>query len=143
MYQYRKTRRRYVKANKRDQTSATTCTFCTSEIAERSLKIGKHTFLIPNRVFYDAWELNDVVDHLLLVPKEHAKSLAGLTAATRQEIMQVMAEYEAKGYNIYARGVGSIMRSVADHQHTHLIKTNNKKSKFALFLEKPYVLIRR
>ena len=143
MYQYRRTRKRYARANKADKTSDKGCTFCTSEIAERSLIEGEHTFLVPNRVFYDAWELNDVVDHLLLIPKQHAKSLAGLSDEARQEIMHMMATYEAKGYNIYARGVGSVMRSVKDHQHTHFIKTNNKKSKFALFLEKPYLLIKR
>ena len=87
--------------------------------------------------------MNEVTDHLLLIPKRHAKSLAELNSKERTDHINIMAEYEAKGYNIYARGANSIMRSVAKHQHTHLIKIKNgKKAWFSLFLRKPYLLIR-
>jgi len=56
--------------------------------------------------------------------------------------MDKAAEYEAKGYNIYARGVGFVKRSVK-HQHTHLIKVANKKPRFALFVQQPYYLLKK
>jgi hypothetical protein len=56
--------------------------------------------------------------------------------------MDQVAKYEAKGYSVYARGVGFVKRSVK-HQHTHLIKVTNKKPKIALFLQSPYYLLKK
>jgi hypothetical protein len=54
--------------------------------------------------------------------------------------MVIISEYEAKGYNIYARGHGNVSRSVK-HQHTHLIKLVDKPAKLILYAKKPYVVI--
>jgi hypothetical protein len=56
--------------------------------------------------------------------------------------MDQVAEYEANGYNVYARGVGFAHRSV-NHQHTHLIKVTNKKPRLAVFLQSPYYLFKK
>jgi diadenosine tetraphosphate (Ap4A) HIT family hydrolase len=97
-------------------------------------------YIIPNRVAYDMFEGRRVIDHLMVIPKRHVDTLQGFTDQEKVDHMTILGEYEAKGYNIYARGVGSVSRSVA-HQHTHLIKMVQKKSKFILFVEAPHILI--
>jgi diadenosine tetraphosphate (Ap4A) HIT family hydrolase len=99
-------------------------------------------YIVPNLTQYDLWELHDVQDHLLVIPKKHAETLTGLDGNERLSVMEVLSEYEGKGYNIYARGVGFAGRSVK-HQHTHVIKVHNKKPKLAIFLQKPYFLIKK
>ena len=100
-----------------------------------------HAFIVPNRVFYDLWELRTVTNHLLVIPKRHVRSLSELTKAERLDIMNVLADYEGNDYNVYARAVNSLQRSVA-HQHTHLIKTGTRQGRFSIFLKKPYFLLK-
>ena len=38
----------------------------------------REAIIKANRVFYDVWELHDVTDHLLVVPKRHVHSLSEL-----------------------------------------------------------------
>lgn len=97
--------------------------------------------MAPNRVFYDIWEYRDVEDHLLLIPNRHVRSLNDLNKQEQAEIIQLIGEYEDKGYNVYARAKDSTMRSVG-HQHTHLIKTKHRIARFSLFIKKPYWLIK-
>lgn len=97
---------------------------------------------MPNLTQYDLWELYDVEDHLLVIPKRHIETLKELTNNERLDIMDQVAEYEANGYNVYARGVGFARRSV-NHQHTHLIKVTNKKPRLAVFLQYPYYLFKK
>lgn len=87
------------------------------------------------------WEMLDVTEHLLVVPKRHALSLDELTDEEKLDHMNILASYEAKGYNIYARSVDSTTRSVA-HQHTHLIKASGRRAKIVLFFQKPYFLFK-
>ena len=99
--------------------------------------------LVPNRVSYDVFEGRRVLDHLLIIPKRHLETLKDFTKEEKLDMMDIASEYEAKGYNVYARGVGSLTRSVK-HQHTHLIKIkNNKPAKFILYIRRPYLLINR
>jgi hypothetical protein len=90
---------------------------------------------------YDLWELHEVIDHLLIVPKRHAINTKDLTERERLAIMDIISDYESNGYNVYTRGVGSATRSV-DHYHTHLIKTGHKKPRLAFYLRKPYLLVK-
>jgi diadenosine tetraphosphate (Ap4A) HIT family hydrolase len=76
----------------------------------------------------------------MVIPKRHAETLAEFTDQEKIDQMTIAGEYEAKGFNVYARGVGSVSRTVK-HQHTHLIKLVNKRSNFVLFARKPYFLI--
>lgn len=87
------------------------------------------------------WEARNVEDHLLVLPKRHVRSFAELTKEEKLDIMNILAEYEVKNYNIYARGVDSTMRSVS-HQHTHLIKTNAKEHRGTVFVRKPYIFFK-
>lgn len=102
----------------------------------------KHVYIVPNLTKYDLWELFDVKEHLLVIPKRHVETLADLKPAERTAVIDIVADYESRGYSIYARGVGFVNRSVK-HQHTHLIKTTNKRPKLAVFFTKPYLLIKR
>lgn len=56
------------------------------------------------------------------------------------DAMKIYATYEAKGYNLYARGTGSRLRSV-HHQHTHLIKIGSKGARAGFYARKPYINI--
>lgn len=136
MNHYRKTIKAY---HKRQQLLG--CPFCKDTTLTKAVKQTSYTYIVPNLTQYDLWELHDVVDHLLVIPKRHVKSLLELTAEERLDIMDNVANYEAQGYSVYARGVGFAKRSV-EHQHTHLIKVDNKKPRLSFFIHKPYWLFK-
>jgi diadenosine tetraphosphate (Ap4A) HIT family hydrolase len=102
-----------------------------------------HSRLIRNRFPYDIWEYHDVVDHLMVVPKRHVRSMSELTDTELAEIAKLLAKFEAKDYNVYARSIDSKHRTVVAHQHTHLIKLDDKSPKLAVFISKPYFLLKR
>jgi diadenosine tetraphosphate (Ap4A) HIT family hydrolase len=134
-YHFRKTRNRYIGFPKSDD-----CHFCDPEKnSERIIETTEYAHVIPNRTFYDQWELRKVVDHAMIIPKRHVLSLSELSAEERLDIMNLVAEYEGKGYEIYARSPVSLSRSVP-HQHTHLIKTEPKVGRGLFYLSKPYIL---
>lgn len=137
MNHYRKTIHKY----KSHQRSGG-CPFCSPETRAAAVYENDLIYIVPNLTQYDLWELHDVVDHLLIIPKRHVETLGELTGEERLAVMDKAADYEAKGYNIYARGVGFVKRSVM-HQHTHLIKTTNKKPRLAIFLQSPYYLFKK
>lgn len=137
MYHYRKTKKKYGSYPKFD-----TCDFCHPEAIDRdSIKEFKHCYVIPNRTFYDVWELRKVIDHLLVIPKYHTDSLSELADEIRLDIMNAIAKYESQSYNVYARAPGNTQKSM-HHQHTHLIKTEPKPGRAALYLSKPYLLLK-
>jgi diadenosine tetraphosphate (Ap4A) HIT family hydrolase len=136
MYHYRKTRKMYKSFPK-----AAHCHFCDVREMKEILEETEYARVIRNRVSYDIWEMRKVIDHLMVIPKRHARSLNDLTDPERLDIMKLLGKYEADHYNVYARSIESMTRSV-DHQHTHLIKTTSKLGKVLIFLHKPYILIR-
>lgn len=140
MYQYRKTHKKYLHHKQHDSIHVN-CTFCETITKEQLVSETEYTMVIPNRTFYDTWELHDVLDHLLVVPKHHVHSLNDLRDEELLDAMKICAKYEAKGYNVYARSSGSVRRSVS-HQHTHLIKIDHKPPRISFFLHKPYLLIK-
>lgn len=135
MFRYRKTTKKY--AHHHDER----CPFCYPPDAQL-IRETEHTRLLYAKFAYDLWEFRDVQEHYLIVPKRHIKSLGELTAAERADIMDIMAEYEQKNFNVYARSSDSVQRTVAMHQHTHLIKTSDKQAKVAFYAKKPYALIK-
>ena len=136
-YHYRKTRKQYENNKKKSG-----CPFCDAARREEILFENDDVFIVHNLTKYDVWELHDVHEHLLVIPKRHVESLKELTDTEKLALTNVIADYESRGYSIYARGVGFARRSVA-HQHTHLIKADNKDPKFSLFIKKPYFLIKK
>lgn len=118
------------------------CPFCDAATLANAIYEDDTVYIVPNITQYDLWEMHDVEDHLLVIPKRHVESLASMTIDEHVAVMSQAARYEQEGYNVYARGVGFVTRSVP-HQHTHLIKASNKHPRAAFFLQKPYVLIKR
>lgn len=118
------------------------CDFCDPAQMD-IIEEHEHSRLIRNLFPYDIWEYHDVIDHLMVVPKRHVRSLSELEDAELLEIMKLLAEFEAKDYNIYARSIDSLHRTVVAHQHTHLIKLDGKSPKLSVFVNKPYFLLKR
>ena len=135
MFHYRTTRNRYASYPRPKG-----CSFCTAIEPDHLQAETAHHTILTNRVMYDVWELRRVTDHLLVIPKRHVKGLGELTNAEKLDHINIIAEYELKGYNVYARGIGSLQRSV-EHQHTHLIRTGSKQARGSLSIKKPYFLI--
>lgn len=140
MYHYRKTRTSYKRLNAGDAAKPV-CTLCDEDNKPRIVRENETMILLPNRVSYDIFEGMRVIEHLMIVPKRHVEGLDEFTDQEKLDFMAFAGEFEAKGYNVYARGAKSATRSVA-HQHTHLIKLDNKKAKSIVYIAKPYFLIR-
>jgi len=98
--------------------------------------------VIKNRFQYAVWDGCKVLDHLMVVPKRHVGGLGELTAQEKTEYVDLLAEYEARGYSFYSRAVHSATRSII-HLHTHLIKLDSKSVKGLFYLKKPHVLLYR
>jgi diadenosine tetraphosphate (Ap4A) HIT family hydrolase len=139
MHHYRKTIKDYSAHNAKDKVSSG-CTLCKEVGQARVVYENDTMFIIPNRVSYDMFEGRRVLEHFMVIPKRHVETLSEFTDEEKIDQMTIAGEYEAKGFNAYARGVGSVSRTVK-HQHTHLIKLVNKRSNFVLFAQKPYILI--
>jgi ATP adenylyltransferase len=138
MYRSRKTAKAY-----RSVPKPTECVFCTLTEGNKVIEDGKYCRVILNLFPYEQWDYHDVEEHLMIVPKKHVAGLGDLTAAERAEIMEFMARYEGEGFNIYARAVGSVVRTVPEHQHTHLIRVSGKHLRMMFYLDKPHILHKR
>lgn len=142
MHHFRKNRKSYAKLNKGDKLRGD-CTFCTDPtLPVRVVRSTSTMQLLPNRTYYDVFEGLSVEDHLLIIPKRHLESINDFTPEEKLEMMDLIGEFECQGYSVYARGVGSISRSVK-HQHTHLIKLRNKRARIIFYLRRPYFLLRK
>lgn len=139
MHHYRKTKTIYSKHNALD-IKKDTCNFCHPDTKDKILYENDSMYVAANRVSYDIFEDRKVTDHLMVIPKKHHESIQSFNDKEKCDAMNVMGEYEAKGYSVYARGLGSPTRSVK-HQHTHLIKLVDKLSKMIIYARKPYVLL--
>lgn len=139
MYHYRKTRQTYRKLNASDL-MYDECHFCAEQLQSEAISQNNTMYIVPNRVKYDMFEGMKVIDHLMVIPKTHHETMLTFSDAEKIDAMNIISEYEARGYNVYARAVGSVSRS-KKHQHTHLIKLDDKPSKVIIFSKKPYVLI--
>jgi diadenosine tetraphosphate (Ap4A) HIT family hydrolase len=127
------------KYQQRKKTSG--CPFCDpQEIEYRLVEQTEHAYVIPNQTAYEVWEHHKVLEHLMVIPKRHVNHLGELTDAELLDIMRLTAKYEAEGYSVYARGIASPRRSV-QHQHTHLIKIDQKQPRISVYMRRPYVMV--
>lgn len=94
--------------------------------------------IIRNKFPYSTWDVQDVADHLMLVPKKHIDHLAALSPIEAQEYMTIISQYELQGYSVYARAPNSKAKSVV-HQHTHFIKTRGPIKRAWFGFQKPYI----
>ena len=90
---------------------------------------------------YEFWEQLDVDEHLLLIPVRHVTSMSELTAAERKDFIDIMCDYESRGYSVYSRAPTNIIRTVA-HIHTHFIKTSGQEPRVTLVSQRPYFIAR-
>jgi len=118
------------------------CPFCDLS-NQKIVKEYKHMYVIENLYPYQYWEEGiEVKDHFLLFPKRHLVSLGEFNQKEKTEYIDLTADYEAQGYNLYIRALKNPTKSI-DHHHTHLFKIGTKKARLYLFLKKPYFIIRK
>ena len=114
------------------------CPFCAmSEGHPQFVRETEYLKVIKNRCPYSLWNDQGVVDHLMIVPKQHTGKLGDLNSEAADEFMALIGDYEEKGYCFYGRALHSKVRS-EPHQHTHLMKLDNKKRNFLLMARKPW-----
>lgn len=111
------------------------CVFCKSKKDELVVET-KHFVILRNLFGYDIFDMCEVEDHLMLIPKKHSDNLDVLTKEERLEFMNIAIQYEKKGYNIFFREPHSIIKTV-DHHHTHLLKLG-KRVKLIEYTKEPY-----
>lgn len=131
--------RRYAEYREAHRSSG--CAFCAlvDNPSDEVVEDTKQCLVIVSMFGYDFWDDCGVSEHLMVIPKRHVESLAELDDAERVDYMNTIAEQQVRGYSLYARAPSSITGSVA-HQHTHLIKIDNVRKKWLIFLRKPHVL---
>lgn len=143
MYRSRKTRKRYnpTKQFKSLTSGEEKCPFC--EISSETIvKKTRYHSVIKNIYSYQYWEAMNVLDHLMIVPNRHIETISELNKTEQAALIQLIADYEKQGYNVYAREKANTMKSVP-HQHTHLIKTNNKRASLYFHSRRPYLVIKK
>lgn len=117
------------------------CQFCTIKAGDTQLVAETAHFKVVHNLFpYSFWDSQRVVDHLMILPKQHTDTLKDLTPNEAAEFVQLMSDYENQGYNVYARAPSSSVKTVV-HQHTHLIKTAGGLRRLVFMLRRPYVRI--
>lgn len=114
------------------------CQFCKVPDEEVIEEIGSF-YIIKNKFSYDVFDMCKVVDHLMVMPKTHIDNLMALNNNQRLEFLDLIDDYEKKGYNVFFRAPNSLIRSV-DHHHTHLLKLGSEINHLE-FTHKPYKLI--
>lgn len=100
----------------------------------------KHCLIIVNKFGYDMWDGCGVVEHLMIIPRRHVTSLSELTTEERVDYMEQLVQHEGDDYSLYARAPGNATKSVT-HQHSHLIKIDNKCKKWLLYMQAPYIML--
>lgn len=115
------------------------CVFCKLGPQDEQFVDQSAYFKVIRNIFpYTLWDAQRVTDHLLLVPVQHTDSLAHIQPEAAQDFLKTVSQYESQGYAVYARAPGSVTKSLS-HQHTHLIKMENRKIRGLFFLHKPYI----
>lgn len=115
------------------------CVFC--EIKKSSSEIARNYSLftiVTNAFPYTLWDSCTVIEHMMIVPVRHIESMSKFTNKEAEEYHEIASEYEKDGYDLYARGLSSNMKSIP-HQHTHLIKTDGQKINGLVYVEEPLV----
>lgn len=138
MYRSRKDRKRYHQDPHHNLTSSDLehCPFCVLDDRE-IFTDGETMRVMTNKYPYEYWDGRNVDEHLLLAPKRHVLSLSHLDDKEKVEAINLMAEYESRGYSIYWRSQTNASRSIP-HQHTHLFKLGEKEVRAQFFMRRPY-----
>lgn len=142
MVRSRAAEKRYL--HQRKTTHSNGCAFCdlVKNGGDQVVKKTAHCLIIKNIFGYDIWDGCGVIEHLMIIPQQHTASLADLSHEERVDYMDQLAQFEAQNYSLYARSPGNITKSVT-HQHMHLIKIDNRRKKFLLYLHRPHIRLSR
>lgn len=116
-----------------------TCVFCDRDELANPVE-HPHFLVVENRFKYDVWDGCRVTDHLMVIPQRHVTNFSEFTSDEKIAFIDLLAEYERKGYSVYSRGVNSATRTV-EHVHTHLIKLDSRAINGLIYLTKPHVLL--
>lgn len=121
----------------------TGCVFCQIQAgSDQLVEETKYFKIIKNLFAYSIWDGQQVVDHLMIVPKTHTDTLANMTDSQKIEYVNLIEKYEKLHYNTYTRVPSSTVKSIS-HQHTHLIKLEGYTKWFVLLIRKPYFRLAR
>lgn len=112
------------------------CDFCAEDTIKRQLvSQTEHLWVLQSAYPYDTWDLQNVEDHMLVVPKRHTESLSNFTREEGQEFFSIVADYEGRGYSIYSRANGNNAKSIP-HLHTHMFKLGKKPADLYVYSRK-------
>lgn len=119
------------------------CAFCLFDASYNHFVEQTEKFwVVESRFPYAYWDNCRVKEHLMIVPKRHIATFAEFDADESREYFEVMARYEENGYSIYTRAPQNVVKTYP-HLHTHLFKLNDRKNKFTLYIEKPFINIHK
>lgn len=114
------------------------CDFCDFTVDSVQVEQEYEYFwLVRNMFSYDLWDNLDVLDHLMVVPKDHIESIGLLPQEALLEYAQIIAKFESDDYSLYARSMKNVSKTIP-HQHTHLLKLGKEHKKVSVFIKKPY-----
>lgn len=117
------------------------CDFCKfHKKSEQVVAEYKDFWVVKNIFGYDHWDGMKVTEHLLLVPKRHVDTISHFTDVESREYLNLLASHEAEGYSIYARAAQNAAKSVP-HQHTHLIRMDDRRTKGMIYMRKPHLVL--
>lgn len=131
------------KAYTRHVRSRAVCEFCHFEVGGRQYVAHNDHFWVVRNIFpYDFWDSRGVLDHLMIVPKRHIESLSSLSTEEKAAYVDLLGEYDLKGYSSYARAPFNTMKSV-DHHHTHLMTYTDRPVRFMVYASRPHIHLSR
>lgn len=131
----------YLKHRKKQKAASNKgCPFCviTPGHPEHVAEYDFHR-IITVKAPYSLWDGQDVIDHLMLIPKEHTAKMSRPKPKEAVEWMKIIGRYENEGYSLYARAPDNVVKSVF-HQHAHLLKLGGKDKKLIFMIKKPKYL---
>jgi diadenosine tetraphosphate (Ap4A) HIT family hydrolase len=129
--------------HRREVHAKTECIFCDYSAGDEFFVSETKSFKIIQNIFpYSYWDGQGVLDHKIIVPKKHTDTLSDLTSYEAIEYVELISSYESQGYSIYSRAQSSTRKSVI-HQHTHVIKLDNRTKNIVIHTTKPYLRIVR
>lgn len=115
------------------------CDFCDFTVDSAQVEQEYEYFwLVRNMFSYDLWDNLDVLDHLMLVPKQHIESIGLLPEEALVEYARIIAKFESNDYSLYARSMKNVAKTIP-HQHTHLLKLGKTDKRFSIYFKKPYI----
>jgi hypothetical protein len=135
-----KTQRAYLKYLKTNPPSDK-CPLCSfDDHPEQIVKKYKLFKVVTNIFGYDMWDNLGVVDHLMIVPNRHVIGVGEFDAAEREEHFSTVSEYEKQGYSMYQRAPTNVGKSIP-HQHSHLLKLDDKPKNVVLYVRSPHLTL--